>query len=159
MDVGFGLLSIDIFFLYYCFLQLSNFNRLLFYSNILFREFALISMWRIPSMPNGAHKLLSLLAEPLRQHSETFSELEDDSVLDNLKEFQDWVCYAIIVITWLSLLLYPFWLLTSYHLIESFIFIRASISPVMQHIATGSKLNWRIVKPSISRWKKRKDPL
>ncbi|XP_022146714.1 nuclear pore complex protein NUP107 [Momordica charantia] len=67
--------------------------RALAHSNILFREFALISMWRIPSMPNGAHKLLSLLAEPLRQHSETFSALEDNSVLENLKEFQDWSEY------------------------------------------------------------------
>ncbi|KAL0562213.1 hypothetical protein IC582_002665 [Cucumis melo] len=67
--------------------------RALAHSNILFREFALISMWRIPSMPNGAHKLLSLLAEPLRQHSETFSALEDNGVLENLKEFQDWSEY------------------------------------------------------------------
>ncbi|XP_038898414.1 nuclear pore complex protein NUP107 [Benincasa hispida] len=67
--------------------------RGLAHSNILFREFALISMWRIPSMPNGAHKLLSLLAEPLRQHSETFSALEDNGVLENLKEFQDWSEY------------------------------------------------------------------
>lgn len=94
MDVGFGLLLMHIFFfLYCCFLQLLNFNRLLFYSNILFREFALISMWRIPSIPNGAHKLLSLLAEPLRQNSETFSALEDNGVLENLKEFEDWVCF------------------------------------------------------------------
>ncbi|XP_023549300.1 nuclear pore complex protein NUP107 [Cucurbita pepo subsp. pepo] len=67
--------------------------RALAHSNILFREFALISMWRIPSIPNGAHKLLSLLAEPLRQNSETFSALEDNGVLENLKEFEDWSEY------------------------------------------------------------------
>lgn len=60
-------------------------------------------------MPNGAHKLLSLLAEPLRQHSETFSALEDNGVLENLKEFQDWVCYPILVIKcWFLLLHYMF---------------------------------------------------
>ncbi|XP_028127587.1 nuclear pore complex protein NUP107-like [Camellia sinensis] len=32
--------------------------RALLHSNILFREFALISMWRVPTMPIGAHTLL-----------------------------------------------------------------------------------------------------
>ncbi|KAG6792237.1 hypothetical protein POTOM_001381 [Populus tomentosa] len=63
-----------------------------FCSNILFREFALISMWRVPAMPIGAHALLSLLAEPLKQLSELPNTLED-YVSENLKEFQDWSEY------------------------------------------------------------------
>ncbi|KAJ0008094.1 hypothetical protein Pint_29205 [Pistacia integerrima] len=59
-----------------------------FYSNILFREFALISMWRVPAMPIGAHALLSFLAEPLKQLSETPDTLKD-YVSEDLKEFQD----------------------------------------------------------------------
>ncbi|KAJ0075052.1 hypothetical protein Patl1_33748 [Pistacia atlantica] len=38
---------------------------------LIHREFALISMWRVPAMPIGAHALLSFLAEPLKQLSET----------------------------------------------------------------------------------------
>ncbi|KAF2323644.1 hypothetical protein GH714_036445 [Hevea brasiliensis] len=64
----------------------------LVHSNILFREFALISMWRVPAMPIGAHALLSLLAEPLKQLSEIPDTLED-YVSENLKEFQDWSEY------------------------------------------------------------------
>ncbi|CAK7356483.1 unnamed protein product [Dovyalis caffra] len=56
------------------------------------REFALISMWRVPAMPIGAHELLSLLAEPLKQFSELPDTL-DDYVSENLKEFQDWSEY------------------------------------------------------------------
>ncbi|KAK4267231.1 hypothetical protein QN277_024037 [Acacia crassicarpa] len=57
--------------------------------NILFREFALISLWRVPAMPIGAHTVLSfLLAEPLKQHSETLDE--DYNVSRDLREFQDW---------------------------------------------------------------------
>lgn len=41
-------------------------------------------------MPIGAHALLSLLAEPLKQLSELPNTL-DDYVSENLKEFQDWV--------------------------------------------------------------------
>ncbi|KAK4851211.1 hypothetical protein QYF36_013325 [Acer negundo] len=63
--------------------------RALMHSNILFREFALISMWRVPALPIGAHELLSFLAEPLKQLSETIDTLED-YVSENLKEFQDW---------------------------------------------------------------------
>ncbi|KAK3198179.1 hypothetical protein Dsin_021594 [Dipteronia sinensis] len=63
--------------------------RALMHSNILFREFALISMWRVPALPIGAHELLSFLAEPLKQLSETIYTLED-YVSENLKEFQDW---------------------------------------------------------------------
>lgn len=66
--------------------------RALTHSNILFREFALISMWRVPAMPIGAHALLSLLAEPLKQLSELPNSLED-YVSENLKEFQDWSEY------------------------------------------------------------------
>lgn len=62
-----------------------------FYSNILFREFALISMWRVPAVPIGAHTLLSLLAEPLKQLSENRDMLEDYDISDNLREFHDWV--------------------------------------------------------------------
>ncbi|XP_022724801.1 nuclear pore complex protein NUP107-like isoform X2 [Durio zibethinus] len=64
----------------------------LIHSNILFREFALISMWRVPAMPIGAHELLSLLAEPLKQLSETPDTFED-YVSENLKEFQHWSEY------------------------------------------------------------------
>lgn len=66
--------------------------RALIHSNILFREFALISMWRVPAMPIGAHELLSFLAEPLKQLSENPDTLEDN-VSENLKEFQDWSEY------------------------------------------------------------------
>ncbi|CAL5379462.1 unnamed protein product [Camellia sinensis] len=62
-------------------------------SNILFREFALISMWRVPTMPIGAHTLLSFLAEPLKQPTETLLSTEDHDVSENLREFQDWSEY------------------------------------------------------------------
>ncbi|CAL5381200.1 unnamed protein product [Camellia sinensis] len=58
--------------------------------NILFREFALISMWRVPAMPIGAHTLLRFLAEPLKQPAETLLSTEDHDVSENLREFQDW---------------------------------------------------------------------
>ncbi|KAG6669049.1 nuclear pore complex protein NUP107 [Carya illinoinensis] len=67
--------------------------RALIHSNILFREFALISMWRVPAVPIGAHTLLSLLAEPLKQLSENHDMLEDYDISDNLREFQDWSEY------------------------------------------------------------------
>lgn len=41
-------------------------------------------------MPVGAHTLLSLLAEPLSQLTDS---AEDYGVSENLKEFNDWVCY------------------------------------------------------------------
>jgi nuclear pore complex protein Nup107 len=63
--------------------------RSLMHSNILFREFALIAMWRVPATPVGAHTLLSYLAEPLKQLSENPDTLED-YVSENLQEFQDW---------------------------------------------------------------------
>ncbi|MBA0650451.1 hypothetical protein Goklo_017869 [Gossypium klotzschianum] len=59
---------------------------------LIHREFALISMWRVPAMPIGAHELLSFLAEPLKQLSETPDTFED-YVSENLKEFQDWSEY------------------------------------------------------------------
>lgn len=65
-----------------------------FFSNILFREFALISMWRVPKMPIGAHMILSFLAEPLKQPTETLLSFEDHVVSENLQEFQDWVCFT-----------------------------------------------------------------
>lgn len=58
-------------------------------SNILFREFSLVSMWRVPAVPIGAHSVLSFLAEPLKQLSESSNTLE--AVSQNLKEFHDWV--------------------------------------------------------------------
>ncbi|XP_043705825.1 nuclear pore complex protein NUP107 [Telopea speciosissima] len=67
--------------------------RVLMHSNILFREFALISMWRIPKMPIGAHMILSFLAEPLKHHTETLLSCEDHDVSENLREFQDWSEY------------------------------------------------------------------
>ncbi|KAL5579606.1 hypothetical protein UlMin_012048, partial [Ulmus minor] len=67
--------------------------RALIHSNVLFREFSLISMWRVPAMPIGAHTLLSFLAEPLKQLSESSDTSEDYNVSENLKEFQDWSEY------------------------------------------------------------------
>ncbi|EXC32294.1 Nuclear pore complex protein [Morus notabilis] len=67
--------------------------RALIHSNILFREFALISMWRVPAMPIGAHRLLSFLAEPLKQLQELSDTLENYNVSENLREFQDWSEY------------------------------------------------------------------
>ncbi|GMP40675.1 hypothetical protein CsSME_00011027 [Camellia sinensis var. sinensis] len=67
--------------------------RALLHSNILFREFSLISMWRVPAMPIGAHTLLSFLAEPLKQPTETLLSTEDHDVSENLREFQDWSEY------------------------------------------------------------------
>ncbi|CAL5379620.1 unnamed protein product [Camellia sinensis] len=63
--------------------------RALLHSSILFREFALISIWRVPAMPIGAHTLLSFLAEPLKQPTETLLSTEDHDVSENLREFQD----------------------------------------------------------------------
>ncbi|CAL5321768.1 unnamed protein product [Camellia sinensis] len=67
--------------------------RALLHSNILFGEFALISMWRVPAMPIGAHTLLSFLAKPLKQPTETLLSTEDHDVSENLREFQDWSEY------------------------------------------------------------------
>ncbi|KAL8537837.1 hypothetical protein ACS0TY_012827 [Phlomoides rotata] len=67
--------------------------RALKHSNLLFREFALISMWRVPAVPIGAHTVLSLLAEPLKQQTEILFSTEDQEVSENLREFQDWSEY------------------------------------------------------------------
>ncbi|CAL5379366.1 unnamed protein product [Camellia sinensis] len=55
-------------------------------ANILFREFALISMWRVPAMPIGTHTLLSFLVEPLKQPTETLLSTEDHDVSENLRD-------------------------------------------------------------------------
>ncbi|XP_073009104.1 nuclear pore complex protein NUP107 [Typha latifolia] len=67
--------------------------RALMHSNILFREFALISIGRVPKMPVGAHTLLGFLAEPLKQPKETLFSSEDNEVSENLQEFKDWQEY------------------------------------------------------------------
>ncbi|KAF5733486.1 nuclear pore complex protein [Tripterygium wilfordii] len=65
------------------------FLRALIHSNLLFREFALISMWRVPALPIGAHALLRYLAEPLKQFSENPRTYEN-YISENLKEFENW---------------------------------------------------------------------
>lgn len=65
----------------------------LMHSNLLLREFALISMWRVPALPIGAHTVLSLLAEPLKQQTEILLSVEDHDVSENLREFLDWSEY------------------------------------------------------------------
>ncbi|KAI4355403.1 hypothetical protein L6164_004182 [Bauhinia variegata] len=67
--------------------------RALAHSNILFREFALICMWRVPAMPIGAHTILGFLAAPLKQLSETLDFSEDNIVSEDLREFKDWSEY------------------------------------------------------------------
>ncbi|PIN21264.1 hypothetical protein CDL12_06054 [Handroanthus impetiginosus] len=67
--------------------------RALMHGNLLFREFALISMWRVPAIPTGAHTVLSLLAEPLKQPTEILLATDDHNVSENLREFQDWSEY------------------------------------------------------------------
>jgi len=65
-------------------------------SNTLFREFSLISMRRVPELPAGPHKLLAILAEPLKQ-KENLISLEDPEVSDNLLEFEDWVWSLLLI--------------------------------------------------------------
>ncbi|XP_077236432.1 nuclear pore complex protein isoform X2 [Tasmannia lanceolata] len=67
--------------------------RALLHSNILFREFALISMWRVPKMPIGAHMLLGFLAEPLKRPTDTLLSFEENGVSENVHEFKDWCEY------------------------------------------------------------------
>ncbi|KAL6491760.1 hypothetical protein OROGR_034125 [Orobanche gracilis] len=67
--------------------------RALMHSNLLFREFALISMWRVPAVPIGAHTVLSLLAEPLKHPTEILLSSEDHDVSETMREFQDWSEY------------------------------------------------------------------
>ncbi|KMZ57642.1 hypothetical protein ZOSMA_83G00150 [Zostera marina] len=64
--------------------------KALMHCNILFREFALISMWRIPKFPVGAHMLLSFLAEPLKQPTDTLLSLEEHNIYENMQELEDW---------------------------------------------------------------------
>ncbi|CAM6108841.1 unnamed protein product [Calypogeia fissa] len=64
--------------------------RALDYSNLLFREFSLISLWRTTEMPVGAHVLLGHLAEPLNQPTDILASLEKHRVQENLQEFEDW---------------------------------------------------------------------
>ncbi|KAF3792303.1 Nuclear pore complex protein [Nymphaea thermarum] len=61
------------------------------HSNMLFREFALISMRRTPELPAGAHMLLSFLAEPLQQPIDTLFMEEEDDISEDMVEFKDWV--------------------------------------------------------------------
>ena len=42
-------------------------------------------------MPIGAHKLLSFLAELLKQPMDTLLSLDEQLVSENLPEFEDWV--------------------------------------------------------------------
>ncbi|KAL7233636.1 hypothetical protein ACSBR1_017280 [Camellia fascicularis] len=44
----------------------------------------------------GAHTLLSFLAEPLKQPTETLLSTEDHDVSENLREFQDWIWFELI---------------------------------------------------------------
>lgn len=59
-------------------------------------------------MPIGAHKLLSFLAEPLKQSTESLLSSEDHLVSENLKEFQDWVSSSnlctVLLLNWILLL-------------------------------------------------------
>ncbi|ERN05569.1 nuclear pore complex protein NUP107 isoform X1 [Amborella trichopoda] len=68
--------------------------RALMHSIVLLREFALISMWRVPKLPVGAHMLLSFLAEPLKQQPiDTLLSIDEHDVSQNIVEFEDWKEY------------------------------------------------------------------
>lgn len=45
-------------------------------------------------MPVGAHMLLSFLAEHLKLPKDSLLSFEDLDVSENLREFEDWVCFA-----------------------------------------------------------------
>ncbi|KAK4267213.1 hypothetical protein QN277_024025 [Acacia crassicarpa] len=62
--------------------------RALVHSNILFK--GVCSDFYVESSSN-AHTVLSFLAKPLKQHSETLDE--DYNVSEDLREFQDWCVY------------------------------------------------------------------
>ncbi|KAL3694255.1 hypothetical protein R1sor_007906 [Riccia sorocarpa] len=64
--------------------------RALEYSNLLFREYSLSSLWRTPEMPVGAHVLLGHLAEPLNQPTDALLSLDQHRVQENLQEFEEW---------------------------------------------------------------------
>lgn len=111
-----------------------------FHSNVLFREFALISMWRVPAMPVGAHTLLSLLAEPLKQLSDDLVSIESHEFSEKLKEFQDWVRFLkLLKKIWIRLWFACYILNFVEVIIVIFCFcpIRVSSIHVMQLIATG----------------------
>ncbi|CAM6042536.1 unnamed protein product [Sphagnum compactum] len=75
-------------------LQAELLARALEHCNLLFREFALISLWRTPTVPAGPHNLLSHLAGPLKQPTDVLLSLDDaHNVKDNLQEFEDWKTY------------------------------------------------------------------
>lgn len=59
------------------------------HSNLLLREFALISLRRNCKMPAGAHKLLGYLVEPLK-HSIEYSLYPQHSMQENVHEIQEW---------------------------------------------------------------------
>lgn len=60
-------------------------------------------MWRVPAVPIGAHTVLSLLAEPLKQQTELLHSTDDRDVSESFREFQDWVYLSHLV--WLLLIL------------------------------------------------------
>ncbi|XP_068662789.1 nuclear pore complex protein NUP107 [Aristolochia californica] len=64
--------------------------KALMHSNVLLREFALMSMWRVPKMPVGAHQLLAFLAEPLKQPTYALLSFEEHDISEDLHEFEDW---------------------------------------------------------------------
>lgn len=123
-------------------------------SNILFREFALISMWRVPAMPIGAHTLLGFLAEPLKQLSEIDHMFENYNVSENLREFQDWVCYFLC-----SPLCFTVWYCFKFrpYVLIYFLLVRVNTTLVMQHIVNGLRLTWKMLKfhRVNSQWKRR----
>lgn len=68
--------------------------RALEHSNLLFREFALTSLLRTIVVPAGPHRLLSLLAEPLKQAPEILASLDHpDRMQESMQEFEDWRHY------------------------------------------------------------------
>lgn len=75
-------------------IQAELLTRALEHSNLLFREFSLISLWRTVLVPAGPHKILSLLAEPLKQTEAIISSLDrPERIQENLQEFEDWRHY------------------------------------------------------------------
>ena len=68
--------------------------RALEHSNLLFREFALISLWRTALVPAGPHKILGHLAEPLKHPTDNLLSLDhSELVVENIREFEDWRHY------------------------------------------------------------------
>lgn len=68
--------------------------RALEHSNLLFREFALTSLLRTIVVPAGPHRLLNLLAEPLKQAPDILASLDHpDRMQESMQEFEDWSHY------------------------------------------------------------------